>query len=328
LSPGNYEALKMRVVVLLARHDFAEALTRAGELNHRVPDDTAVWGYLADANMAIGEYAEAIKDAQWILDLRRGSTLGFVKAAASREMAGDGEGAIEFYDEALLRTPSGDPEERCWLLTQNARLQLASGNAALAGERIGKAIALNPESQLAAGILAKLEASEGNFDEAVRLRKQLAAKTATANNLYDLAVLLESSGRTAEAETVFREFESKARKSMSETFNANRELVFYYADHLRSPAEALKIAAREIEARHDSGTLDAYAWALFRSGKFDQAETQIERALAPGVRDGVYFCHALRIAEAKQDPAAVTRARKELASVTGAVCPAASEDSK
>ena len=72
LSPANYEALKLRVVVLLGLHDFSEALRHAKELNKKVPDDISVWGYMVDANMALGEYDEAEKDAQWILDLRRG----------------------------------------------------------------------------------------------------------------------------------------------------------------------------------------------------------------------------------------------------------------
>jgi hypothetical protein len=81
-----------------------------------------------DANMGLGDYEEAEKDAQWILDLRRGSTLGFVKAAALREAFGDAEGAIEFYNEALLRMPAGEKSARSELMTRNARLQMAAGN--------------------------------------------------------------------------------------------------------------------------------------------------------------------------------------------------------
>ena len=50
---------------------------------------------------ALGNYTEAERDCQWILDLRRGSALGFEKAAGLRELFGDNEGAIEFYGEAF-----------------------------------------------------------------------------------------------------------------------------------------------------------------------------------------------------------------------------------
>lgn len=319
LAPGNYDALKLRIVTLLGRRDFTEALKRARELNRKTPDDIAIWGYLVDANMAIGDYAEAERDAQWILDLRRGSTLGFLKAAALREAFGDIEGALEFYAEALLRASANDVQERAWLMTQTARLQLASGNAKRAGELIEGALKLNPESQFAFAALAALKASQGNYADASAIRKQLFEKTPNAHNLYELAGLLEKSGQHAEAETAFRDFETKALAEEDKTFNANRELVFYYADRRQSPSRALTIATRVAELRHDSETLDAYAWALYRSGKFADAQEQIDRALAPGVRDGGYFCHALRIATANRDAAGVKRFEKEL-SLIGSVC--------
>jgi tetratricopeptide (TPR) repeat protein len=125
LSPGNYDARKLHVTVLLGRGDFKEALRLAAELNHKTPDDIAGWGLLVDANLGLGNKAEAEKDAQWILDLRPGSTLGFVKAAAVRERIGDPEGAIEFLDEARRRTSPNDLDEQAWLLKQKARLAAA-----------------------------------------------------------------------------------------------------------------------------------------------------------------------------------------------------------
>ncbi|HMJ60594.1 MAG TPA: hypothetical protein VK493_02485 [Bryobacteraceae bacterium] len=122
LSPGNYDARKLQVTVLLGRHEFKEALRAAVELNHKMPDDIAGWGLLVDANLALGNDAEAERDAQWILDLRPGSKLGFVKAAAVRERFGDTEGAMEFLDEARRRTSPNDLDEQAWLLKENARL--------------------------------------------------------------------------------------------------------------------------------------------------------------------------------------------------------------
>ena len=53
LLPDNFEALKARAWVLLGQHEFAKALDLAKELNARVPDDTTVYGYLADANVEL-----------------------------------------------------------------------------------------------------------------------------------------------------------------------------------------------------------------------------------------------------------------------------------
>ena len=147
LSPANYEAQKLEVTVLLGRRDFAKALKLATELNHKVPDDIAGWGLVVDSRLALGNEKEAERAAQWILDLRPGSSLGFVKAAEVREQIGDLEGAIQFYEEAARRTAQTDFDERAWLLNQQARLVLKSGNAKRAEELFGQALKLFPDSQ-------------------------------------------------------------------------------------------------------------------------------------------------------------------------------------
>lgn len=160
LSPRNYDGQKLQVMVLLGKYEFAKALKLATELNSKVHDDIGVWGLLVDCNAALGNYTEALRDAQWILDLRAGSSLGFEKAAGLRVHFGDPEGAIEFYDEANRRTSANDADEHGWLLTQIASIQLASGNLKQAEDRLSRALKLFPDSQLALAVQAKLRTAE------------------------------------------------------------------------------------------------------------------------------------------------------------------------
>src|SRR5262249_1726885 len=74
--------------------------------------------------------------------------------------------------------------------------------------------------------------------------------------------------------------------------NSNRELIFYYTDHARKPAQALEVAQREYAGRHDVYTLDAYAWALHLNGRDAEARKQVELALAVGVCDAKILRHA------------------------------------
>jgi tetratricopeptide (TPR) repeat protein len=160
LSPANYDAEKLQVTVLIGKREYAQALKLATEVNHRFHDDIAGWGLLVDANVAAGDYDAAERAAQWILDLRPGSSLGFEKAAVLREIFGDPEGSAEFFDEAYRRTSPNDVEQRAWLLTQSARVQLAEGNRKRAEELLSQALQLYPDSQLAAAALAKVRASK------------------------------------------------------------------------------------------------------------------------------------------------------------------------
>ena len=160
LSPDNYDARKLKVTILVGEGDLVGALKLAKELNRKVPDDIGTWGLLVDANMALGNYSDAERAAQWILDLRPGSSLGFVKAATLREHFGDIEGAIEFLEEAGRRTSQNDLDERAWLLTQDARLQQMAGNPKRAQELLTEALKLFPDSQLALAGLAKMRIAE------------------------------------------------------------------------------------------------------------------------------------------------------------------------
>jgi tetratricopeptide (TPR) repeat protein len=160
LSPNNYDALKLRVTVLIGKRDYQQALKLAQELNHKVPDDIGVWALLVDANSGLGNDTEAERDAQWILDLRRGSALGFEKAAGLREKFGDKEGAIEFYGEALTRTAQSDLDQRAWLITLRARLTLASGNPKRASEILADALTLFPTSQMASRLQTDIQSAK------------------------------------------------------------------------------------------------------------------------------------------------------------------------
>jgi tetratricopeptide (TPR) repeat protein len=160
LAPGNYAAQKLEVTVMIGKHEFAQALKLASELNARTHDDIAGWGLLVDANVALGNYDAAEQAAQWILDLRPGSSLGFEKAAVLRSIFGDPQGSAEFFDEAYRRTSQSDVDQRAWLLTQNAIVQFDAGNLKQAKELLDEALKLAPDSELAAKTLAKVKASK------------------------------------------------------------------------------------------------------------------------------------------------------------------------
>jgi tetratricopeptide (TPR) repeat protein len=160
LAPGNYDAQKLQAAVLLGKRDLKAAEKLASEVNKHVPDDIAGWALLVDVNVELGNYAEAERAAQWILDLRPGSSLGFLKAAGLREHFGDPEGASEFYEEALKRTSQVDLDQRAWLLTQDARQQLTMAKPQRAEELLRQALQLFPDSRLAQAGLAEVRTFE------------------------------------------------------------------------------------------------------------------------------------------------------------------------
>jgi len=315
LAPQNLDGEKIRVWLLLGRHEFAAAREAATALNKRVPDDVLVYGFLTDANAELGNYDEAEKAAQWMLDLRPGNLPGITRAAYLRELFGDVDGALELMGMAYQSTPPTEVEDRAWILTQMGHLQLASGKTAAAESMLQEALAKFPGYHYALGNLAKARISQSRYDEAVTLLQQRYQATPHAENLYDLAEALELAGRRDEANKAFAEFETKSPWESVRADNSNRELIFYYADHAHQPAKALDIARQEFARRHDVYTLDAYAWALHVNGQNAEARKQIEAALSVGIRDAKMLRHAGEIALQLGDREAAQRHLQESASL-------------
>lgn len=320
LSPGNFETGKLRVWVLLGRHEFARAREQAEALNRRAPDDVLTYGLLADAQAELGNYTQAEAAVQWMLDLRPGNVPGLTRAAYLRELFGDIEGAIEAMSQAYQRTPQSEVEDLAWMLTHVAHLELMRGNSDAADQILQQALDLFPDYHYALAQLAKVRTAQGKLAEAAELLGRRYRNAPHPENLFELAEALERAGRKPEARQAFLEFEQKARKEMERWDNANRELIFYYTDHAAKPDsaaasapvafstnEALKVARLEAGRRQDVHTLHALAWALYANGNYKEAREHMEKALAVGIRDARFFLHAGQIALKQGDRAAAQR---------------------
>ena len=292
LAPDNIEGQKLQVLLLLGRHEYAKAREEAAALNKRMPDDILVWGYLADADIALGNYGDAEKSAQWMIDLRPGNIPGLIRGARLRALYGDFDGAMDFLNDAYLQTPPNEVEDQAYYLAQMADLDLARGKLDQAANLLAQALQLFPGYDVAVAGMARVRIAQHKFAEAVDLLRRRNPTIMDPHRLYELAGALERAGQRREAEVTYREFEQKALAQVEQADNANRDLIFYYTDYARKPSEALRTARLEVARRHDVETLDAWAWSLYANGNSVEARAELEKALALGVRDAVFFYHA------------------------------------
>jgi tetratricopeptide (TPR) repeat protein len=304
IDPRHREARKARVWVQLGQHEFAAALAEAEALNAQMPDDVQVYGFLVDANAELGRYPAAEESAQWMLDLRPGNIAALTRTAFLREIFGDPEGAIDLMQLAYQRTPPTEREDRAWIATQLAHLELARGRVDVADKLARHALELFPGYHYALAQLAKVRMTQRQPDAAVELLRRHVAAAPHPENFYGLGVALLKAGRQAEGRSLLAEFETKARAEMESWDNANRELVMYYVEQARDPAKALEVAGIEAARRQDVFTLDALAWALSAAGRHDEARAAIDKALAVGIRDAAMLYRAGMIAMRQADAAA------------------------
>jgi tetratricopeptide (TPR) repeat protein len=212
LSPDNFEGEKIRVWALLGQHEFREAYKLAKVLNAKVPDDVQVYGLLTDAAAELGEYKEAENATQWMFNLRPGNVAALTRAAYLREMFGDIDGALELMQQAYQRTPPMEKEERAWLLTQIAHLQLASGKIESAERYAREALKQFPDYHYALAQMGAVRMHQGKASGAIEFYRQRYEQAQHPENLFDLGVALHAAGKRAEAQKLFAEFEKLALK--------------------------------------------------------------------------------------------------------------------
>ena len=315
LSPDNFDTKQIEVSVLLGKHEFPAALEAAKALNKQVPDAVMVYGMLTDANVALGNYKDAETSAQWMLNLRPGNLPALVHAAQLRELFGDGEGSNELLEMALQSTPPSESDERASLLTQMGSLRMAEGKASAAEQFLQQALVTFPDYPDAVDAMGKLRMMQRRYDDAAVLFQQRYKSLPRAQYLFELAEAFLLAGHKDEADKTFAEFETKAAAEANTKNNANRELIFYYADYAQQPGKALTLAKQEYSWRQDVYTLDAYAWALHVNGQDAEARKQIESALAVGIRDAQLFRHAGEIVLKAGDLAAAQKYFQEAVSL-------------
>jgi tetratricopeptide (TPR) repeat protein len=307
IGPKNFQGEKTHVFLLLGEGEYSKALDEAQALNHDTPDDILLWGYLADAESALGDYDSAEKAAQWMINIRPGNVPGLLRGASLRAVWGDADGAMELLNQALEGTPAFETADVASILTKMADIQLANGKIEAAETLDDKALNVFPNYYKALESLARVRTAQRRYAEAVELLERRNAKAPRTETLYALAEALERAGRSDEAKQAFAKFRKQAFDEISHADNANRELVFYNTDHVSNPIEALRIATLETARRHDLYTLDAYAWALYANHDYDAAREQISKVLAVGVPDAAISFHAGSIAEQSNDRVAATR---------------------
>ena len=301
LSPANLEAQKVRASILLGEHRYREALEQATVVNKLWPDDVLVYGYIADSQIALGNYAAAEAATQWMLNLRPGNIPALQRTAELRELFGDLDGAAEMLTLELVQTAPNEIADRAHVMARLGHLQLAAGHLAEGEKYLEQAHETFPDLPYVLETLAELRRAQGRYADASKILNQLYLKDRSPERTYNLAVALEREGQKEYSEALYREFAAKALQATNSSESSSVDLVFYYADHVQKPEEALRVAEAAFAHQPNVRVRDAYAWALAANGRFAEARKQIEAALEVGVRDSGFFYHAGSIAARVHD---------------------------
>ena len=283
-NPGGLAALALAE---FESHHFREALTLARQACAIDPRDRGALATTGDAELELGHYAEAAKIYAQLSD---GESAPSVRARLARlaELTGDTQTAID-----LLRQNLGPGVESVWYRVRLGELFFRQGRLEIALSHFDSARRLRPDSYLVLEHLAEVRAAQGKFDEALTLYQQVVTAVPRAEFFQALGDLYVFMNRPAAAKSWHERALNAYLKSVSAT-NAHyyHHLAGFYSDAQENPAEALRWARQDKESRDSIYASDSLAWALYRSGEFTAAATEMEHALVLGTKDAHLLFHA------------------------------------
>jgi len=145
-------------------------------------------------------------------------------------------------------------------------------------------------------LLYNLAASElrqqGRYAEAIKLYQSAVAVVPMPMYVAELGDMYTRAGNIAEAKKQYQLVQYIGLLGHINQVLHNRDLALFYADHDIKLDEALTLAHKEFEVRHDIYTWDALAWALYKNGKYQDASDAMQNALRPGAKDALLLFHA------------------------------------
>jgi tetratricopeptide (TPR) repeat protein len=284
IAPDDVLAKNVRGMVFLNAHRFDEARDIARSILDKDGDNPMARGTLSDALLELGEVDGATEAVQRMVAAKP-NLASYSRLSYLMWLHGDVENAI---DTVRLAIDAGgaarDAEPLAWVLVQAATYFWHRGDYEGADAGFRQALQVVKDYPPALVGRGRCAMAAGTPERAAPFFKQALDRsplTETAWLLSDArAAMNDPAG--AEAAALSAEKEGRADR---------RTLSLMYSVKNRNPARALELAETESKKRGDVYTLDALAWARFRSGKLAEATAAIDRARRLGTKDARLMYH-------------------------------------
>lgn len=283
-----------------ARHQFGDArrFARRGlEIN---PDSALLYGALADAEMQLGSYDDAIQATQDMVD-RQPATASLARVSYTWEVRGNTELARSYMERALADATT--PADRAFAWYYLGEISLDQGDAAGALTSYARGLEADPGYTPLLEGRARARAATGDVDGAVADLTTVVGRVPQPSYVLELGELLQSLGRAEAAEEQYALFRAEEALLQKGGVALDVDAARFEADH-GDAGRALDIATRGVAARPFFEMQDAYAWALHANGRDTEALEASKRARSLGTRSALLAYHAGMIERSLGDTAA------------------------
>ena len=293
-QPDDYTAIGAEGALALARHQFLSALDwgeRARQIN---PSRSYAYGVIADAQIELGRYSEAVGTLQAMVDLRPDMS-SYSRISYIRELHGDTSGALEMMQ---LAVESGVPnaENTAWSRTQLANLHFNMGNLNQAELEYQRTLLDRPGYVYAIAGLGRVRAAQGRYDEAIKLLTQATDIVPMPDFVITLGDAYEKTGQHEAALKQYKLVGVIEKLYQANGVDLDMESALFNADHDQDLAGTVTLARKAFSARPSIQAADVLAWTLYKAGHYEEAQKYSQQALQLGTRDALKLFHAGMIA--------------------------------
>jgi tetratricopeptide (TPR) repeat protein len=304
LAPPDFRAADPLVhvaSVYMGEHRFSDALAYAQKAIGTGSGNLAAFAIEGDAYTDMGDYGEAATAYTTMQSLGQVSSSPLALAYMSDSrlaylcyLHGNPAGAIRLMKSAIeaalqIRVP---PENLAWLYFELGERYFQTGDLEGADLSYQSGITADPNHYRSLAGLAKVRAAQGKLEESIQLYQRSIAIIPFPVYVAELGDVYKKVGRLNDAQRQYDLVEYIGHLGKLNQVLANRELALFYADQGIKLPEALELARKELEVRHDIYTWDTLAWVLDRNGRFQEAAEAINKALALHTNDSLLLFHA------------------------------------
>ncbi len=286
----TFQALNMKSAILLNAHQFKDALQSANEGVALNSYNAGIYGALVDANVEMGNYDEAIKDCDKMMEIRP-DLRSYSRASYLRQIYGQNEGAIVAMQMAV---DAGQPgaENTEWARTTLGDLYLATGKPDSAAYEYQTSLNYRPDYAFALIGLAHVEKANGKYDAAIAQTKkaiQVMPESAFVSLLGDLYELKGDAAKAKETRedviSLLNDAQKEEKNDALVKHNVNREMATACLAAGKLD-DALKYANNDLAMRPDNIDADELAaWIYYLKGDYTHAKPLAEKMMRTNSRN-------------------------------------------
>lgn len=282
----KFQSLTLKSSVLMSMHQFQEALNVANEAYTISQHNAQLLGALVDAHVELGQYNEAVKLCDQMMNLRP-DIRSYSRVSYLRQIYGDMPGAIEAMKMAVEAGAPG-AESTEWARIVLGDLYLACGDLQSAETNYKMALTYRKDYPYAYAALGRVEKAKKNYPEAIRQTENAIRIISDLSFVSQLADLNELAGNSEKAKEInedivdlLEEGEKAQNKEQNPVkHNGAREMATAFMK-IGDLKKAEMYAQRDLNMRPENiDANDLAAWIYFLNGDIANAKMHADKMMA------------------------------------------------